>query len=166
MGSRELLLDIDPPELKFHCKPVPPLPFLAYFAGSFCVVATRLGLSDDHVAFKVVVDLGFGFRFLFHSFLATSCETFVSARILCFYYCHDRKDCIFYPEKAIVCSVTMQEQREAPPDMQCKDKFLVQGVVLGEVITANDITQEMVLAVSNNLITNFCNCVCVCTCHV
>ncbi|RWW32789.1 hypothetical protein GW17_00002515 [Ensete ventricosum] len=60
----------------------------------------------------------------------------------------------------------MQEQREAPPDMQCKDKFLVQGVVLGEVITANDITQEMVLAVSNNLITNFCNCVCVCTCHV
>ncbi|RWW32790.1 hypothetical protein GW17_00002516 [Ensete ventricosum] len=90
MGSRELLLDIDPPELKFHCKPVPPLPFLAYFAGSFCVVATRLGLSDDHVAFKVVVDLGFGFRFLFHSFLATSCETFVSARILCFYYCHDR----------------------------------------------------------------------------
>ena len=26
--------------------------------------------------------------------------------------------------------VTMQAQREAPPDMQCKDKFLVQSVVL------------------------------------
>lgn len=60
----------------------------------------------------------------------------------------------------------MQTQREAPPDMQCEDKFLVQGVVLDEGFTANDITQEMVLAVSNNLITNFCNCVCVCTCHV
>jgi len=25
--------------------------------------------------------------------------------------------------------VTMQAQREAPPDMQCKDKFLVQSVI-------------------------------------
>jgi hypothetical protein len=41
--------------------------------------------------------------------------------------------------------VTMQEQREAPPDMQCKDKFLVQSVVVAEGTTSRDITGEMVV---------------------
>ncbi|KAH7277607.1 hypothetical protein KP509_39G059000 [Ceratopteris richardii] len=37
----------------------------------------------------------------------------------------------------------MQAQREAPPDMQCKDKFLVQSVVVPEGFKEQDITQEL-----------------------
>lgn len=39
----------------------------------------------------------------------------------------------------------MQAQREAPPDMQCKDKFLVQSVVTTAGAAVKDITPEMVL---------------------
>lgn len=40
----------------------------------------------------------------------------------------------------------MQAQKEAPPDMQCKDKFLLQSVVTNPGTTAKDITPEMVVA--------------------
>lgn len=40
--------------------------------------------------------------------------------------------------------VTMQAQKEAPPDMQCKDKFLVQSVAASYGTTVKDITPEMV----------------------
>lgn len=40
--------------------------------------------------------------------------------------------------------VTMQAQKEAPPDMQCKDKFLLQSVVAPDGSTTKDITPEMV----------------------
>lgn len=40
--------------------------------------------------------------------------------------------------------VTMQAQREPPPDMICKDKFLVQGATVPEGTTEEDITSEMV----------------------
>ncbi|RWW89308.1 hypothetical protein BHE74_00001755 [Ensete ventricosum] len=39
--------------------------------------------------------------------------------------------------------VTMQAQPEAPPDMQCKDKFLLQSIATSSTTTLNDITQEM-----------------------
>lgn len=39
----------------------------------------------------------------------------------------------------------MQAQRDAPPDMQCKDKFLVQSVIVNQGVSARDITPEMVL---------------------
>jgi hypothetical protein len=38
----------------------------------------------------------------------------------------------------------MQGQKEAPPDMQCKDKFLLQSVVASPGATTKDITPEMV----------------------
>lgn len=41
--------------------------------------------------------------------------------------------------------VTMQAQKEAPSDMQCKDKFLLQSVVAGPGTTPKDITPEMVV---------------------
>ncbi|KAK9273969.1 hypothetical protein L1049_018782 [Liquidambar formosana] len=41
------------------------------------------------------------------------------------------------------CSLTMQAQKEAPPDMQCKDKFLLQSVVVPDGTTTSDITPEM-----------------------
>lgn len=41
-------------------------------------------------------------------------------------------------------SVTMQAQKEAPPDMQCKDKFLLQSVVAPDGTATKDITADMV----------------------
>lgn len=38
----------------------------------------------------------------------------------------------------------MQAQKEAPPDMQCKDKFLLQSVKASDGASARDITAEMV----------------------
>jgi len=43
-----------------------------------------------------------------------------------------------------VSAVTMQAQREAPPDMQCKDKFLVQSVIAPPGTLAKDVTQDLV----------------------
>jgi hypothetical protein len=40
--------------------------------------------------------------------------------------------------------VTMQGQKESPPDMQCRDKFLLQSVVAPDGTTAKDITSDMV----------------------
>lgn len=42
----------------------------------------------------------------------------------------------------------MQAQKEAPPDMQCKDKFLLQSAVASgefEGASAKEITPEMVI---------------------
>lgn len=41
-------------------------------------------------------------------------------------------------------TVTMQAQEEAPADMQCKDKFLLQSVVTSFGVTTKDITPDMV----------------------
>lgn len=41
--------------------------------------------------------------------------------------------------------VTMQAQKEAPGDMQCKDKFLLQCVVASPGATPKDVTNEMVI---------------------
>lgn len=38
----------------------------------------------------------------------------------------------------------MQAQKEAPSDMQCKDKFLLQSVVASPGTTTKDITPDMV----------------------
>lgn len=38
----------------------------------------------------------------------------------------------------------MQAPKEAPPDMQCKDKFLIQSVVAPDGTTAKDISAELV----------------------
>ncbi|XP_073111838.1 vesicle-associated protein 1-2 isoform X2 [Elaeis guineensis] len=47
---------------------------------------------------------------------------------------------------------TMQAQRDAPPDMQCKDKFLVQSVIVNQGVTARDITPEMFAKESGNVV--------------
>lgn len=43
-------------------------------------------------------------------------------------------------------SVTMQAQKEFPPDMQCKDKFLLQSVIATHGASVKDITPEMVMS--------------------
>lgn len=38
----------------------------------------------------------------------------------------------------------MQAQKEAPPDMQCRDKFLLQSAVVSSGTSTKDVTSEMV----------------------
>lgn len=53
--------------------------------------------------------------------------------------------CQFFLELIIFCFiVTLQAQEEAPADMQCKDKFLLQSVVTSFGVTTKDITPDMV----------------------
>ena len=51
--------------------------------------------------------------------------------------------CLFY----VVASVTMQAQKEAPPDMHCKDKFLLQSAVAPAGSSLKDISADMVITV-------------------
>jgi hypothetical protein len=56
--------------------------------------------------------------------------------------------------------VTMQAQKEAPLDMQCKDKFLVQSVIVAEDTLPKDITGDMVLHILTSVIFLFDVCFC------
>ncbi|KAH7277605.1 hypothetical protein KP509_39G059000 [Ceratopteris richardii] len=58
-------------------------------------------------------------------------------------YCVRPNTGLVSPNGTCYITVTMQAQREAPPDMQCKDKFLVQSVVVPEGFKEQDITQEL-----------------------
>ncbi|KAH9733206.1 Vesicle-associated protein 1-1 [Citrus sinensis] len=58
-------------------------------------------------------------------------------------YCVRPNTGVVLPRSTCDVIVTMQSQKEAPPDMQCKDKFLLQGVVASPGATAKDITPEM-----------------------
>ncbi|GLT84396.1 hypothetical protein SLE2022_026300 [Rubroshorea leprosula] len=58
-------------------------------------------------------------------------------------YCVRPNSGIVLPRSACNVTVTMQAQREAPPDMQCKDKFLLQSVVASDGATSKDVTPEM-----------------------
>nr|KJB37603.1 hypothetical protein B456_006G213500 [Gossypium raimondii] len=46
----------------------------------------------------------------------------------------------------------MQAQKEAPADMQCKDKFLLQSVKAPDGVTAKDITAEMFNREAGNVV--------------
>ncbi|XP_057458401.1 vesicle-associated protein 1-2 [Lotus japonicus] len=58
-------------------------------------------------------------------------------------YCVRPNTGVVLPGSTCDVTVTMQAQKEAPPDMQCKDKFLLQGVVASPGATIKDITPEM-----------------------
>ncbi|CAL9781000.1 unnamed protein product [Musa acuminata subsp. burmannicoides] len=83
--------------------------------------------SDDYVAFKVKT---------------TSPKK----------YCVRPNAGIVLPRSTCDLIVTMQSQREAPPDMQCKDKFLVQSVIIDQTATTKDITTEMFAKESGNVV--------------
>lgn len=51
---------------------------------------------------------------------------------------------LWFIDMKLTLAVTMQAQKEAPPDMQCRDKFLIQSVVAPGGATSKDITPEMV----------------------
>ncbi|XP_009775976.1 vesicle-associated protein 1-2-like [Nicotiana tabacum] len=58
-------------------------------------------------------------------------------------YCVRPNTGIVLPRSTCDVIVTMQAQKEAPADMQCKDKFLLQSVVATAGTSPKDITQEM-----------------------
>ncbi|XVE74040.1 hypothetical protein DITRI_Ditri11bG0167100 [Diplodiscus trichospermus] len=58
-------------------------------------------------------------------------------------YCVRPNSGIVLPGSTCNVTVTMQAQKEAPPDMQCRDKFLIQSVVAPVGATNKDITPEM-----------------------
>ncbi|KAJ0962043.1 hypothetical protein J5N97_029871 [Dioscorea zingiberensis] len=58
-------------------------------------------------------------------------------------YCVRPNTGVVLPGTTCDVTVTMQAQKEAPPDMQCKDKFLLQSVVAEHGVTTKDITAEM-----------------------
>ncbi|XP_017973170.1 PREDICTED: vesicle-associated protein 1-2 [Theobroma cacao] len=58
-------------------------------------------------------------------------------------YCVRPNTGIVLPRSTCDVIVTMQAQKEAPPDMQCKDKFLLQSVNVNDGATVKDITAEM-----------------------
>ncbi|XP_071698478.1 vesicle-associated protein 1-1-like [Rutidosis leptorrhynchoides] len=58
-------------------------------------------------------------------------------------YCVRPNTGVVLPGSTCDVTVTMQAQKEAPPDMQCKDKFLLQSVVATAGVAPKDITPEM-----------------------
>ncbi|KAL0711338.1 hypothetical protein Bca4012_018316 [Brassica carinata] len=50
---------------------------------------------------------------------------------------------VVLPRSSSEVLVNMQAQKEAPADMQCKDKFLLQCVVAIPGVTAKEVTREM-----------------------
>lgn len=67
-------------------------------------------------------------------------------------YCVRPNTGMVLPRSTCDIIVTMQAQKEAPADMQCKDKFLLQSVVAPEGATAKDITPEMFGKESGNVV--------------
>lgn len=57
---------------------------------------------------------------------------------------------VVLPRATCVVTVTMQAQKDAPPDMQCKDKFLLQSVVASPGASEKDITPELFNRESGN----------------
>ncbi|KAJ6851194.1 vesicle-associated protein 1-3-like [Iris pallida] len=58
-------------------------------------------------------------------------------------YCVRPNAGIVLPGSTCDVTVTMQAQKEGPVDMQCKDKFLLQSVVVHDGAMTKDITPEM-----------------------
>ncbi|WCJ22923.1 vesicle associated protein [Euphorbia peplus] len=58
-------------------------------------------------------------------------------------YCVRPNTGVVSPRSTCDVTVTMQAQKEAPSDLQCKDKFLLQSVVASPGATVKDITAEM-----------------------
>lgn len=58
-------------------------------------------------------------------------------------YCVRPNTGVVPPKATCDVTVTMQAQKEAPLDMQCKDKFLVQSVIAPPGATLKDITSDM-----------------------
>ncbi|KAF2299035.1 hypothetical protein GH714_030125 [Hevea brasiliensis] len=67
-------------------------------------------------------------------------------------YCVRPNAGIVLPRSTCDVIVTMQAQKEAPAEMQCKDKFLLQSVRTHDGATAKDINAEMVISFDDSIL--------------
>ncbi|KAG2582193.1 hypothetical protein PVAP13_6KG092000, partial [Panicum virgatum] len=67
-------------------------------------------------------------------------------------YCVRPNNGIVAPRSTADVVVTMQAQREAPPDMQCKDKSLVQSAIVAKEIVPKEVTGDMFTKESGNVV--------------
>ncbi|KAK1430540.1 hypothetical protein QVD17_13354 [Tagetes erecta] len=67
-------------------------------------------------------------------------------------YCVRPNTGVVLPRSTCEIIVTMQAQKEAPIDMQCRDKFLLQSVIASPGATPKDITPEMFTKDSGNTV--------------
>ncbi|CAL5030809.1 unnamed protein product [Urochloa decumbens] len=67
-------------------------------------------------------------------------------------YCVRPNSGIVPPRSTSDVIVTMQAQKEEPLDMQCKDKFLVQSVIVAEGTLPKDITGDLFTKQSGNVV--------------
>ncbi|OMO78545.1 Major sperm protein [Corchorus capsularis] len=70
-------------------------------------------------------------------------------------YCVRPNIGIVLPGSTCSVTVTMQAPKDSLPDMQCRDKFLLQSFVAPEGATANDITSEMFNERSGRVVEEF-----------
>ncbi|KAI5328486.1 PREDICTED: vesicle-associated [Prunus dulcis] len=70
-------------------------------------------------------------------------------------YCVRPNTGIVSPRSTCDVIVTMQAQKEAPPDMQCKDKFLLQSVKTNDGAAPKDITPEVFNKEAGNVVEEF-----------
>ncbi|KAE9606877.1 hypothetical protein Lal_00026097 [Lupinus albus] len=59
---------------------------------------------------------------------------------------------VIQPWDSCIIRVTLQAQREYPPDMQCKDKFLLQSTVVSQNIDVDDLPPDTFSKESGNTI--------------
>ncbi|KAL6004986.1 hypothetical protein ACLOJK_005545 [Asimina triloba] len=129
MASGELL-NIEPQELKFPC---------TYSLRDFAVSSSVVFRSGDlQVELKKQISCSLQLSNKTDNYVAFKVKTTNPKK-----YCVRPNTGIVLPRTTCDVTVTMQAQREAPPDMQCKDKFLLQSVVAPPGATAKDITAEM-----------------------
>ncbi|XP_051177028.1 cysteine-rich receptor-like protein kinase 44 [Lolium perenne] len=62
------------------------------------------------------------------------------------------KICVVPPRSTIYVQVTMRAQSQAPPDMQLRDRFCVQSVVVRRGTTTEDLTQHMFQKSAGNVV--------------
>ncbi|CAN6293004.1 unnamed protein product [Urochloa humidicola] len=67
-------------------------------------------------------------------------------------YCVRPNSGVVPPRSSCTVVVTMQAQKVVPPDLQCKDKFLVQGVVVSDGLSVKDITSQMFVKEGGNVV--------------
>ncbi|CAD6250102.1 unnamed protein product [Miscanthus lutarioriparius] len=67
-------------------------------------------------------------------------------------YCVRPNNGMVAPRSKANVVVTMQAQRDVPPDMQCKDKFLVQSAIVAKEIMPKEVTGDMFTKDSGNIV--------------
>ncbi|GJM91180.1 hypothetical protein PR202_ga07529 [Eleusine coracana subsp. coracana] len=67
-------------------------------------------------------------------------------------YCVRPNNGVVPPRSDCTVVVTMQAPTVVPPDLQCKDKFLVQSVVVSDGLSAKDITSQVFMKEGGNAV--------------